>query len=67
MDVVDATKVRPFGPGLEPKNCRAGIPVSFKVDTTKAGKAPLKVQITSDKGTMLVKFIKNSRLLCQRF
>lgn len=42
---VDTTSVRAFGPGLDPKNVREGIPQTFKIDASKAGKAPLTVDI----------------------
>ena len=52
---VDASAVRAFGPGLEPKNCRANVPQRFKIDATKSGKAPLAVDIRSDKGPLAQK------------
>lgn len=39
-----------YGPGVEPNKCRANVPVSFKVDTSKSGKAPLGVNIRTDRG-----------------
>ncbi|CAL1273258.1 unnamed protein product [Larinioides sclopetarius] len=47
---VDPSKVKASGPGVEPNQCRAGKPLPFTVDATKSGKAPLDVQVTSDKG-----------------
>ncbi|XP_050519631.1 filamin-A isoform X3 [Diabrotica virgifera virgifera] len=40
--------VKAFGPGLEKSNCRSGIPTSFTIDASKAGPAPVAVNITSD-------------------
>ncbi|XP_023712514.1 filamin-A isoform X3 [Cryptotermes secundus] len=51
-NTVDASSVRAYGPGLDPKKCRAGTPLAFKVDATKSGKAPLGVNIQSDRGTL---------------
>ncbi|GIY01877.1 filamin-A [Caerostris darwini] len=47
---VDASKVKAQGPGVEPNQCRAGKPLPFTVDATKSGKAPLEVQVSSEKG-----------------
>lgn len=47
---VDVSKVTAYGPGLEPANCRAGPPLPFTVDASKTGKAPLTVEVTSEKG-----------------
>lgn len=47
---VDASKVKAFGPGVEPNQCRAGQKLPFTVDASKSGKAPLDVQVTSEKG-----------------
>lgn len=47
---VDHTKVTAHGPGLEPVNCRANVAQTFKVDATKSGKAPLGVEVRSEKG-----------------
>lgn len=47
---LDANSVRAYGPGLEPNNCRANIPQRFKIDATKTGKAPVAVDVRSDKG-----------------
>ncbi|XP_021916471.1 filamin-A isoform X2 [Zootermopsis nevadensis] len=49
---VDASSVKAYGPGLDPKKCRAGTPVAFKVDATKSGKAALGVNIQTDRGTL---------------
>ncbi|XP_059469559.1 filamin-A isoform X2 [Neocloeon triangulifer] len=49
---VDASSVTAYGPGLEPSKCRADVPLNFKVDATKSGKAPLNVTIQSDKGNI---------------
>ncbi|XP_015782662.1 filamin-A isoform X2 [Tetranychus urticae] len=47
---VDVSKVTAFGPGLDPANCRAGPPLPFTVDASKTGKAPLTVEVSSEKG-----------------
>lgn len=45
---VDPSKVTASGPGLNPAQCRAGPPLTFKVNASKSGKAPLSVEVTSD-------------------
>ncbi|XP_068916696.1 filamin-A isoform X4 [Tenebrio molitor] len=45
---VDEKLVRAYGPGLEPSNCRSGIPTKFTIDASKVGPAPVAVNITSD-------------------
>ncbi|GFU29293.1 filamin-A, partial [Nephila pilipes] len=52
---VDASKVKAHGPGVEPNQCRAGKPLPFTVDATKSGKAPLDVQVSSEKGPIPTK------------
>ena len=52
---MDANSVRAYGPGLEPNNCRANIPQRFKIDSTKSGKAPVAVDIRSEKGPLAQK------------
>jgi hypothetical protein len=47
---VDANAVEISGPGIEPKKCRANVPQKFTVDAKKAGKAPLTVDVKSEKG-----------------
>lgn len=42
---VDVKSVRAYGPGLDQNNIREGIPQTFKVDASKAGRAPLNVDI----------------------
>jgi len=49
-NTVDASSVKAYGPGLDPKKCRTGTPLAFKVDASKSGKAPLGVNIQSDRG-----------------
>lgn len=49
---VDASLVKAYGPGLDPNKCRAEIPVSFKIDTSKSGKAPLDVKLRSERGSL---------------
>lgn len=58
-NTVDASSVRAYGPGLDPKKCRAGTPLAFKVDATKSGKAPLGVNIQSDRGTLAPEVLDN--------
>ncbi|XP_014344981.1 filamin-B [Latimeria chalumnae] len=48
-DVVDPTKVKVSGPGLG-TGVRSNIPQYFTVDCSKAGVAPLKVQVQGPKG-----------------
>ncbi|XP_025106448.1 filamin-A-like isoform X4 [Pomacea canaliculata] len=47
---VDASKVQCYGPGLDAKGVVAGVPVSFTVDATEAGEAPLQVTYTDQTG-----------------
>lgn len=47
---VNPNQVKVYGPGIDSNKVRENIPVTFKVDTSKAGKAPLGVQIRSDRG-----------------
>nr|CAD7196862.1 unnamed protein product [Timema douglasi] len=49
---VDASLVKAYGPGLEPSQCRTGSPLTFKVDASKSGKAPLDVKIRSERGAL---------------
>ncbi|CAH8850553.1 unnamed protein product [Trichobilharzia szidati] len=42
-DVVDPTRVRCYGPGLEPRGARAQQPAHFTVDASQAGEAPIQV------------------------
>ncbi|XP_032822250.2 filamin-C isoform X1 [Petromyzon marinus] len=48
-DAVDASKVRCSGPGLGPA-VRAGIPQTFTVDCSKAGRATLEVMVLDPRG-----------------
>ncbi|CAG0887475.1 unnamed protein product [Cyprideis torosa] len=50
---VDASKVVISGKGIEPKFCRANVPSEFKVDASKTGKAPMAVEVNTDKGSVL--------------
>lgn len=52
---VDVSAVRAYGPGLEANNCRANVPQRFKIDASQSGKAPVAVDIRSDKGPLAVK------------
>ncbi|CAH1153671.1 unnamed protein product [Phaedon cochleariae] len=45
---VDENLVKAYGPGLETSNCRTGVPTKFVIDASKAGPAPVEVNITSD-------------------
>ncbi|OTF78150.1 hypothetical protein BLA29_000380 [Euroglyphus maynei] len=47
---VDASKVTATGPGVDPNHCRATDSLTFKVNAKKSAKAPLGVEISSDKG-----------------
>ena len=47
---MDASQVVVWGPGVEPGKVRAGVPLTFHVDGTKAGRAPLEVDISTEKG-----------------
>ncbi|XP_042868221.1 filamin-A-like isoform X2 [Penaeus japonicus] len=49
---VDASQVNVWGSGLEPGKVRAGVPLTFHVDGSKSGKAPLGVNIKTDKGPL---------------
>ncbi len=49
-DRVDPSKVRCYGPGLEPHGARATQPATFHVDTTRAGHAPLQASFTDRSG-----------------
>lgn len=53
---VDTTSVRAYGPGLDPKNVREGIPQTFKIDASKAGQAPLSVDIVGGNKIDQIKF-----------
>lgn len=43
--MVDPTRVRCYGPGLEPRGARAQQPAHFTVDASQAGDAPIQVII----------------------
>ena len=47
---VDSSRVHAYGPGVEPNKVRANVPANFKIDATKSGRAPVAVDVTSDKG-----------------
>lgn len=51
-ELVDPSKVRCFGPGLD-MGVRAHVPQTFTVDSSKAGLAPLVVQLFGPTGTTL--------------
>ena len=44
-DKVDPSKVRMYGPGVNPEGVRATQPAPFTVDCKDAGKAPLKATV----------------------
>ncbi|XP_071491358.1 filamin-A-like isoform X3 [Diadema antillarum] len=50
QDSIDASKVKAYGPGLEKNAVRSNVPAPFKVDATKAGKAPLEVTVVQERG-----------------
>lgn len=43
------------GPGVDPNNCRAAASLPFKVNAKRSAKAPLAVEVTSDKGPIAQK------------
>ncbi|KAK5639704.1 hypothetical protein RI129_012196 [Pyrocoelia pectoralis] len=49
---VDADLVTAYGAGLDPSQCRTGVPTKFTIDTSKSGRAPLSVNIRSDQGAL---------------
>lgn len=51
-ELVDPSKVRCFGPGLE-SGVRAQVPQTFTVDSSKAGPAPLVVRLYGPTGGTL--------------
>lgn len=55
--MVDPTRVRCYGPGLEPRGARAQQPAHFTVDASQAGDAPIQVIIHS----YLITFLKNRK------
>ncbi|XP_073688386.1 filamin-C isoform X2 [Garra rufa] len=59
-DVVDVSKVKCSGPGLA-NRVLAQVPQTFTVDTSKAGVAPLEVQLYGPKGTLEPVVVKNNR------
>ncbi|VUZ47652.1 unnamed protein product [Hymenolepis diminuta] len=42
----DVSKVRCYGPGLEPNKVRASVPATFIADTSQAGNAPIEATFT---------------------
>ena len=50
QDKVDSSKVKAYGPGLEPKGVRLGIPAEFTVDCKEAGLAFLDVAVVDKAG-----------------
>ncbi|XP_067292165.1 filamin-C isoform X1 [Pseudorasbora parva] len=59
-DVVDVSKVKCSGPGLASR-VTAHVPQTFTVDSSKAGLAPLEVQLYGPKGTLEPVVVKNNR------
>ncbi|XP_066973700.1 filamin-A isoform X4 [Macrobrachium rosenbergii] len=49
---VDASQVVVWGSGIEPGKVRAGVPLTFHVDGSKSGKAPLGVDIKTEHGPL---------------
>lgn len=49
---LDPSQVKVYGPGVDPNKIREQVPVTFTVDTSKAGKAPLGVQVRTDRGPL---------------
>ncbi|KAL3308646.1 hypothetical protein Ciccas_012818, partial [Cichlidogyrus casuarinus] len=49
-DLVDPSRVRCYGPGLEPRGARAQNPATFTVDASQAGDAPISVATTGRSG-----------------
>ncbi|XP_012939324.2 filamin-A-like [Aplysia californica] len=47
---VNPAKVKCYGPGLDSREVKAGMPATFTVDTTEAGEAPLEVTFTDSTG-----------------
>lgn len=47
---IDPKAVKAFGPGIDPVHCRAETPMTFKIDASKSAKAPLAVNLRSDRG-----------------
>ncbi|XP_044766045.1 filamin-A isoform X1 [Coccinella septempunctata] len=45
---VDEKLVRAFGPGVEKSSCREATDTKFTIDASKAGSAPVAVNVTSD-------------------
>lgn len=50
--MMDSSVVRAQGPGLDPYQVRAGVPVAFKIDASESTKAPLAVNISTDRGPL---------------
>lgn len=61
-DVVDPSKVRVYGPGVNPEGVRASQAAPFTVDCKNAGKAPLKATVDDGKYC----YIKYDFLLSRR-
>ncbi|KAF2884976.1 hypothetical protein ILUMI_21197 [Ignelater luminosus] len=49
---VNSNLVSAYGPGLDSTKCRPGVPTKFTIDTSKAGRAPIAVNIRSDQGPL---------------
>lgn len=58
-DVVDVSKVKCSGPGLA-NRVTAHVPQTFSVDSTKAGLAPLEVQLYGPTGDLTQSFMTNT-------
>lgn len=59
---VDAKLVRAFGPGVDKSSCREGTDTKFTIDASKAGSAPVAVNVTSDQKPLFRKpFIRDNK------
>lgn len=59
MEPIDASKVKCTGPGVG-NSIPASLPTTFTVDATKAGKAPLEVEVEGPKGVKVPVDIVNN-------
>lgn len=49
----DASKVKAYGPGLDPEGVTPGKPTHFMVDASRTGKAPIDVKLADKHGKVL--------------
>lgn len=59
QEPVDASKVKCKGPGIS-NTVRASLPATFTVDATKAGKAPLEVEVDGPGGVKVPVDVKDN-------